>query len=449
VAERRPGSAALAAVVLAAGQGTRFGGPKLVESVRGRPIIAGVVDVLRTARPTGAPLYQITVVTGYHADVVARVLGATRTSAFDFAGDIQIVRNPEPGRGMSSSIAVGIRSLGPDVEACFIILGDQPNLRTATLEVLAERRAVSGAAIVVPRYTDGGGSNPVLLDRRAWSLAAGLQGDTGLRAVIAAHPELVEVVEVPGANPDVDTADDLAALAPDPDPTRTGDATAGAAHPGLAATTGSAATAVTAGPSHRRASALDSAPHVQADDRATWRAWLEANHASESGAWLVTWKPSSGMPGLDYEAAVEEALCFGWIDSTSGRVDERRSKLYFARRKPRSVWAASNKSRVERLIAAGRMAPAGLAAIERAKANGSWDRYGSAERLEVPPDLQAALNADPVAAGRWAAYPASLQKQLLGWIAIARRPETRAARVAETARLASRNERPRGWRGAV
>ncbi|MCU0483658.1 MAG: YdeI/OmpD-associated family protein [Chloroflexi bacterium] len=196
----------------------------------------------------------------------------------------------------------------------------------------------------------------------------------------------------------------------------------------------------------RRRSALDAAPHVQADDRATWRAWLEANHATQPGAWLVTWKPGSGVPGLDYEAAVEEALCFGWIDSTGGRVDDRRSKLYFARRKPRSVWAASNKARVERLIAAGHMAPAGLAAIERARGDGSWDVLDTAERQEVPDDLRAALDADPAGAGHWDTYPASLRKMLLGWIATARRPETRAARVAETARLAARGERPRGWR---
>ena len=105
-----------------------------------------------------------------------------------------------------------------------------------------------------------------------------------------------------------------------------------------------------------------------------------------------------GPVGLDYEAAIEEALCFGWVDSTGGRVDDDRGKLYFAPRKPRSVWAATNKARVERLIAAGRMAPAGLAAIERAKANGSWEILDSVERLEVPEDLAAALERPP--AGR-------------------------------------------------
>jgi len=190
-------------------------------------------------------------------------------------------------------------------------------------------------------------------------------------------------------------------------------------------------------------SALDDAPWVEADDRATWRAWLEANHATSTGAWLVTWRTRSGRVGLDYEAAIEEALCFGWVDSTGGRVDDERGKLYFAPRKPRSGWAATNKAGVERLIAAGRMAPAGLAAIERAKANGSWQVLDSVERLEVPDDLAVVLAASPPAAANFAAFPPSARKQLLGWVAFAMRPETRAARIRQIAEAAARNERAR------
>ena len=190
--------------------------------------------------------------------------------------------------------------------------------------------------------------------------------------------------------------------------------------------------------------ALDDAPLVHADDRATWRAWLEENHASATGVWLVTWRPRSGRIGLDYEAAIEEALCFGWVDSTGGRVDDERGKLYFAPRKPRSVWAATNKARVERLIADGRMQPAGLAAIERAKANGSWSVLDSAERLAVPDDLARALADCPPAADNFAAFPPSARKMLLAWIATAQRPATRAARITEVAAAAQRNERARG-----
>jgi uncharacterized protein YdeI (YjbR/CyaY-like superfamily) len=191
-------------------------------------------------------------------------------------------------------------------------------------------------------------------------------------------------------------------------------------------------------------SALDEAPQVHADDRATWRAWLEANHDSARGAWLVAWRPRSGRVGLGYEAAIEEALCFGWVDSTGGSVDDARSKLYFAPRKPRSVWAASNKARVERLIRDGRMAPAGLAVIERAKANGSWETLDAVERLEMPADLAAALEIRPPAAINFAAFPPSARKMLLGWVALARRPETRATRIAKVAEAAARNERARG-----
>jgi uncharacterized protein YdeI (YjbR/CyaY-like superfamily) len=191
-------------------------------------------------------------------------------------------------------------------------------------------------------------------------------------------------------------------------------------------------------------SALDDAPHVHADDRVTWRGWLEANHTTARGAWLVTWRRSSGRAGLDYEAAIEEALCFGWVDSTGGRVDDERGKLYFAPRKRYSGWAASNKARVERLIAEGRMAPAGLEAIARAKANGSWTILDSVERLEVPDDLAMALASQPAAAANFAAFPPSARKQMLGWVAFARRPETRAARIAKIADAAARNDRAVG-----
>jgi uncharacterized protein YdeI (YjbR/CyaY-like superfamily) len=191
-------------------------------------------------------------------------------------------------------------------------------------------------------------------------------------------------------------------------------------------------------------SALDDAPLVHADDRSTWRAWLEANHATVRGAWLVTWRPRSGHPSLDYEASVEEALCFGWVDSTGGRVDDDRGKLYFAPRTPRSVWAASNRARIERLIEGGRMAPAGLAAVERAKANGSWDVLEAAERLEIPHDLAAALETHPPAAANFAAFPPAARRRLLAWVAVARRPETRAGRIARIVDTAARNERARG-----
>jgi uncharacterized protein YdeI (YjbR/CyaY-like superfamily) len=190
--------------------------------------------------------------------------------------------------------------------------------------------------------------------------------------------------------------------------------------------------------------ALEDAPQVEAEDRATWRAWLDVNHRTAAGAWLVLWRPRAGRGSLDYEAAVEEALCFGWVDSTGGRIDDERSRLYFAPRKPPSVWAATNKARVERLITEGRMATAGLAAIERARANGSWEVLDSVERLEVPADLAGALDVRPPAVVNFAAFPPSARKMMLSWVATARRPETRASRITAIAEAAARNERARG-----
>lgn len=186
-------------------------------------------------------------------------------------------------------------------------------------------------------------------------------------------------------------------------------------------------------------SALADAPLVEWVDRAGWRAWLEANHATVHGAWLVTRRDARASV---YGAAVEEALCFGWVDSTGGYLDDERSKLYFAKRKPTSGWAATNKARIERLIAEGLMAPAGLAAIERAKANGSWTVLDGPERLEVPPDLAAALDARPPAAANFAAWPPSIRKQALASIAQAKRAETRSIRIARLVDGAARNVRP-------
>ena len=185
---------------------------------------------------------------------------------------------------------------------------------------------------------------------------------------------------------------------------------------------------------------MDDAPHVHPEDRAAWRAWLEANHATATGVWLVGWRRGHG-PRIEYVDAVEEALCFGWIDSQGGNIDERRSRQYYAPRKPTSGWAATNKARVERLIADGRMAPAGLAAIERAKANGSWTLLDAVEQGIVPDDLAAALAGHPPAAANFEAFPKSARRAMLEWVAQAKRPETRSQRIGRIAEGAAMNER--------
>jgi molybdenum cofactor cytidylyltransferase len=217
----------LAAVVLAAGRGSRFGGPKQLALLDGRPLLAHVLGAILVARPALVSLGEVVVVLGFHADAVERALEPRASEK------VRLVRNPDPGRGIASSLQVGLEALGPESEGALVALGDQPLLLWGTVEALADAWATlagttSGASggnatgagptagvrpsIIVPRYAGGGGPNPVLLDRSAWPLAVGLAGDAGMRAAIAAHPGLVLAVDVPGSNPDVDTPQDLAAL---------------------------------------------------------------------------------------------------------------------------------------------------------------------------------------------------------------------------------------------
>jgi uncharacterized protein YdeI (YjbR/CyaY-like superfamily) len=193
-------------------------------------------------------------------------------------------------------------------------------------------------------------------------------------------------------------------------------------------------------------SAADAAPEVLAKDRAAWRRWLERHHATSGAVWLVLGKKGGGVRTVAYEEAVEEALCFGWIDSKPNPIDETRFKVWMAPRKPRSGWSRVNKRRIERLLAEGRVAPAGLAAVEAAKADGSWSRLDASDALTVPRDLAAALSAHPNARGHFDAFPPSTRRGILEWIDGAKRAETRAKRIAETARLAEENVRANQWR---
>jgi uncharacterized protein YdeI (YjbR/CyaY-like superfamily) len=181
------------------------------------------------------------------------------------------------------------------------------------------------------------------------------------------------------------------------------------------------------------------ADQIYACDRMEWRAWLESNHASSTGIWLVIFKKGSGSTGVSYEEAVEEALCFGWIDSRTLSLDENRFLQHLSPRKPKSAWAQSNKARVERLIAAGKMAPAGLAKIEAAKKDGSWTALDDIDNLVIPPDLMEALAADLLAQQHFNAFSSSAKKMILGWVTRTRDPETRRKRIIETVTLAHQN----------
>jgi len=167
----------------------------------------------------------------------------------------------------------------------------------------------------------------------------------------------------------------------------------------------------------------------QPRDRAEWRAWLERRHATSSGIWLIAFKQSSGKQNLSYEEAVQEALCFGWIDSRRDTLDEERNMQLFTPRKPGSPWSRVNKRRIEQLLADGRMTPAGLAKIEAAKQDGSWSSFDAVEDLIVPDDLETALLANPTAHAAFHAFSPSARKQLLWWVASAKRPATRAGRI--------------------
>ncbi|MDX2243828.1 MAG: YdeI/OmpD-associated family protein [Leptolyngbyaceae cyanobacterium bins.302] len=185
---------------------------------------------------------------------------------------------------------------------------------------------------------------------------------------------------------------------------------------------------------------------IHPETRAAWRSWLAQNHTRTEGVWLISYKKATGKSRFDYDAAVEEALCFGWIDSKPNKLDEARSLLWFAPRKRGTGWSKINKERVERLLEQGLMMPAGLAKVEAAKADGSWNALDAIEALEIPPDLEQALASYAAAQQNFEAFPKSVKRGILEWIATAKKPETRAKRIAETAELAAKNQRANQWR---
>lgn len=180
--------------------------------------------------------------------------------------------------------------------------------------------------------------------------------------------------------------------------------------------------------------------------RAEWRAWLEANHAQTAGIWLISYKKATGNARFTYDEAVEEALCFGWIDSKPNKLDAERTMLWFAPRKPATGWSRPNKARVERMTNAGLMSEAGLRKVLQAQQDGSWTKLDQVEDLVVPDDLALALATWPNASLHFTAFPRSAKRGILEWIENAKTAATRARRVDETARLAEQNVRANQWR---
>ena len=182
----------------------------------------------------------------------------------------------------------------------------------------------------------------------------------------------------------------------------------------------------------------DGRPLVLVETREQWRAWLEQHHDSK-GAWLASWKKATGRPFVPYAETVDEALCFGWIDSRPNKLDDERAMRLFTPRNPKSPWSHINKEKVAQLSAQGLMAPAGMRMVEAAKANGSWTVYDEIEDIVTPVDLAAGLAADEAARDLFERFPESSKKAILWWIKTAKKPETRAARISETVRMAAQD----------
>jgi uncharacterized protein YdeI (YjbR/CyaY-like superfamily) len=186
--------------------------------------------------------------------------------------------------------------------------------------------------------------------------------------------------------------------------------------------------------------------HLEVATATQLSSWLTEHHATSAGLWVVTHKKGSGKPAPSYDEIVRAVLCFGWIDSVPGKVDDARSKLYISPRKGSSAWSQANKARVAELIAAGAMTPAGLAKVEEAKASGAWTRIDAAQNAEVPHDLADAFAAHEGSRENFEAFPTGVRKQILEWIAQAKTQPTRLKRIEETAALAAQNIRANQWR---
>lgn len=185
-------------------------------------------------------------------------------------------------------------------------------------------------------------------------------------------------------------------------------------------------------------------PIFHAETRSAWRSWLAVNHPTERGVWLASWKRTTDRPAVPYEEAVEEALCFGWIDSTVNTLDEGRGLQLMTPRRPRSPWTRLNRERVARLEQQGLVTDAGRRAVQAAKENGWWTIMDSVEDLIEPDELAHALNEVPAARTNWDLFPPHARKQMLASIVTAAKPETRAKRIATIVAEAEQGRRAAG-----
>jgi uncharacterized protein YdeI (YjbR/CyaY-like superfamily) len=182
---------------------------------------------------------------------------------------------------------------------------------------------------------------------------------------------------------------------------------------------------------------------IYVETRKEWRQWLEKNHRSEQSVWLVCNTRKSKLPTIHWSELVDEAICFGWIDSTRKSIDETKFTQLFSKRKPNGTWSKINKEKVQRLIADGLMTVAGLEVIEAAKKNGSWSILDEVEELIVPEDLEKAFKKHKGSKDYFLNLSKSIRKMMLQWIVLAKRPETRQKRINEIAELAGQNKKPK------
>jgi uncharacterized protein YdeI (YjbR/CyaY-like superfamily) len=178
-------------------------------------------------------------------------------------------------------------------------------------------------------------------------------------------------------------------------------------------------------------------------NQAEWRRWLMKHHQTESSVWLIYYKKTAPLHNLTWSEAVDEALCFGWIDSVRKTLDDERFIQFFSKRKPRSGWSKINKEKIKRLTEEGKMTTAGDDCIQKAKENGSWALLDTVEELTIPNDLLTAFKAYPGAKKYFSGLTRSAQKMMLHWVVTAKRAETRAKRINEIAMLAGRQQKPK------
>ena len=177
-----------------------------------------------------------------------------------------------------------------------------------------------------------------------------------------------------------------------------------------------------------------------------WREWLTENHSSKQSVWLVHYKKKTGVTTITWSEAVDEALCFGWIDGIRKSLDNEKFMQFFCKRKPKSAWSKINKAKVVRLTEAGLITPAGYESIEKAKQNGSWTILDDVEELLIPLDLENEFKTKPGSQDFFLGLSKSVRKAILQWLVMAKQLETRQKRIHEITELASQKLKPKQFR---